>query len=57
MVIEPGTCPVCSARLEESWADEPALFSHGGYGETRRTVRRTCQCGFWLTSMIGAVRP
>lgn len=54
MVIQ--GCPDCGASLEVHVADEVALFHHGGYGETRRTVRRWCPCGWSLTAMVGATR-
>ena len=36
---------------------EPALFFHGGYGESRLTERTMCRCGVVLAESVSSVRP
>lgn len=44
-----GHCPNCGIPVDAETVDQPALFLHGGYGGTRRTVTRFCVgCGWEL---------
>lgn len=43
--IPPGTCPSCGAQLHTGSSAQPSLFLHGGYGEVRRKMERSCSCG------------
>lgn len=54
-----GVCPQCgSDQVVERGSHQPALFFHGGYGATRRTVLRLClACDWWITSEISEVKP
>ncbi len=42
----PGTCPACGADLHTGSSVQPTLFIHGGYGEVRRHIERSCSCGW-----------
>jgi hypothetical protein len=44
--IPPGTCPACGGDLHTGSSAQPALFIHGGFGEVRRTLERSCSCGW-----------
>lgn len=44
--IPPGTCPACGAILHVGSSAQPALFIHGGFGEVRRKLERSCSCGW-----------
>lgn len=58
MPISPDACPDCGATRIEWTVHEPALFFHGGYGATRRTVGAVCgECGWSLTREISEVAP
>ncbi len=46
VVIVPGTCPACGATLHTGSSAQPALFIHGGFGEVRRKIERSCSCGW-----------
>lgn len=53
--------PGCAERggplAARAW-EQPALFFHGGYGETTRTeVVRCPMCGWWRSCIVAAVRP
>lgn len=45
--LDRDTCALCDARLVADESAQPALFRHGGYGETRRGVAMWCpECGW-----------
>ncbi len=44
--VQPGTCPACGAQLHVGSSAQPALFVHGGFGEVRRKIERSCSCGW-----------
>lgn len=44
--FKPGTCPSCGADLYTGGSVQPALFIHGGFGEAREQVERSCACGW-----------
>ncbi len=44
--VPPGTCPACGANLHTGSSVQPALFIHGGFGEARKQVERSCSCGW-----------
>lgn len=44
--IQPGTCPACGAKLHTGSSVQPALFIHGGFGEAREKIERSCACGW-----------
>jgi hypothetical protein len=44
--IAPGTCPACGADLHIGSSAHPTLFRHGGFGEVRRKIERSCACGW-----------
>jgi len=48
VLVGHDVCPECQAPATDVTYDEPALFIHGGYGATRRTVVRHCRrfCGW-----------
>jgi hypothetical protein len=56
--LPPELCPDCGEVLADDIAwEEPALLRHGGYGATRRTVRRCCPCGWALVVERSEIRP
>ncbi len=58
VVLAPGVCPVDGSTLSPDGMEEPALFKHGGYGATRRTVVMFCPaCGWSITREVSAVSP
>lgn len=51
-------CPACGARMLRHRTIEPAMFKHGGYGETRVTVDLVCpECGSQRTEAVTSHRP
>lgn len=51
-------CPDCDTGLGVYQVDQPALFIHGGYGASVRTILRSCpRCGWQLIAERGEVRP
>lgn len=50
-------CPDCGQPLDTYQADQPALFRHGGYGASERTVVSHCSCGWFLTRERSEVKP
>lgn len=47
--LSPDVCPTCGHHLDVERMHEPALIRHGGFGATRRSVRRHCPgCGWSL---------
>jgi hypothetical protein len=55
--IPRNTCPDCGQPLDTYQADQPALFTHAGYGATERTTVAHCTCGWSLTRERSEVRP
>lgn len=56
--LDQTVCPNDGTTLTPDGMDEPALFKHGGYGATRRTVILTCrQCGWGITREISEISP
>lgn len=52
------SCPNCGGTLEQYAVDQDALFVHGGYGATSRTVVAHCPgCGWYLQRELSEVRP
>lgn len=57
-VLDPDVCPNDGTPLRADGMDEPALFLHGGYGATRRTVVLTCPtCAWGITREVGEISP
>lgn len=54
---DPKVCPDCGEPLDTHTVDQPALFIHGGYGATERTVLASCRCGWFLQREQSEVRP
>lgn len=51
-------CPDCDTTLDDVTVEQPALFVHGGYGATTRTVLTRCPgCGWSLQRERSEVRP
>jgi hypothetical protein len=51
-------CPGCGEGEPVALViEEPALFGHGGYGETRSTTILLCPCGWELTRAVDSTRP
>lgn len=51
-------CPACGGEVEDETVEAAALFRHGGYGATLRTVRRVCgSCGWASTVEVSEARP
>lgn len=46
VALSPELCPDCGNELMPYQVDQPALFKHGGYGATDRTVLVICACGY-----------
>lgn len=44
--VSPGTCPACGADLHTGSSIQPALFIHGGFGEAKERIERSCSCGW-----------
>lgn len=58
MHLSPDACAACGAEAIEWVTHEPALFLHGGYGATRRTIVAACgECGWSLIREVGEVAP
>lgn len=55
------TCPECGpvvGPLAEYETEQDALFIHGGYGATSRTVQVVCNtCGWSMVREVSEVRP
>jgi len=45
--VPADACPACGGRTVDEVTEAPALFFHGGYGATLRTVRRCCTICLW----------
>lgn len=57
---DPNVCPQCDpvVELAEFEVEQDALFIHGGYGATGRTVQVTCpECGWSMVREQSEVRP
>ena len=52
-----GICPDCGDAFAELSVSQGALFRHGGYGATERTVVDRCFCGYRLVREITEVNP
>ena len=63
MIVEAtaaDACPQCGAPVEHHTSEQDALFFHGGYGATLRTVMSTCtnpDCDWILQREKSEVRP
>lgn len=61
MIVETtasDVCPDCGTDLEHHTAEQAALFIHGGYGATARTVISRCPaCGWSLQREKSEIRP
>ena len=57
MALDPEVCPDCGGPVRIADFDQPAMFFHGGYGATERTVYAFCPCGWSLTREVSEVRP
>lgn len=56
--LDPDVCPNDGTTLVPDGMDEPALFLHGGYGATRRTVVLTCPtCSWGITREVSEISP
>lgn len=51
-------CPDCGTDLAQYEVEQDALFFHGGYGATNRTVQLVCpDCGWSMVQEVSEVRP
>lgn len=50
-------CPGCGAQMYEHVEAQPALFKHGGYGETAQRTWLTCDCGTFREIHLESLRP
>lgn len=57
VAIPADRCPACGAGTHDTPVEQPALLRHGGYGATRRTVLRSCRCGWMLLAEVSEVWP
>lgn len=58
VAVDLTACPDCGTPTEQRAQHEGALFFHGGYGATRRTVEVWCPgCPWFLTTDISEERP
>lgn len=58
--LPPGTCPDCGGATIAVAVAQPALFRHGGYGETTLSTLAVCaapSCGRALTVSVTSIRP
>jgi hypothetical protein len=56
--LDQTICPDDGTRLQAYVMHEPALFKHGGYGATRRTVVLSCPaCGWGITAEVSEISP
>lgn len=55
--FDTARCPECRAATHTQTVHQPALFHHGGYGATRRTVVVSCACGWEITVDVSETRP
>lgn len=55
--LHPEHCPDCGEELVMVEVDQPALFFHGGYGATERTIVATCPCGYALQRERSEITP
>ncbi len=55
--LDPDFCPNCGQLLDGYQWDELPLLRHAGHGAARRTVIRTCPCGWRLMTEQGEVKP
>ena len=55
--VDPATCPDCGEPLRHLEYDQAALFTHGGYGATTRTIYATCVCGWSMQRERSERRP
>ena len=52
-----GICPSCGDPFDALSVAQGALFRHGGYGATERTVVDRCWCGYRLVREVTEVNP
>ena len=58
VILDGQTCPECGANTGQYATEQDALFIHGGYGATSRTVQITCpECGWTMVREVSEVRP
>ena len=51
-------CPDCGSDLTAYATLQDALFAHGGYGATNRTVQLVCgECGWSMVREVTETRP
>jgi hypothetical protein len=56
--IPSAICGTCDQRTHREVVEQPALFTHGGYGATRRTITTWCPaCGWELVTEVSDTRP
>jgi hypothetical protein len=56
--LDVAACPDCDTPTATMTVHQPALFHHGGYGATRRTVVIYCPACWWeVITDISETRP
>ena len=59
LALNQKRCPACDEPLVQYEVEQDALFAHGGYGATSRTVQVVCPdpaCGWSMVREVSEIR-